>query len=83
MYYEAFHIFLNVIFGEIWFYTLHRIMHSKHFYKYHKMHHEMKETLGLFALYAHPFDAIIVNLGSIYYYNFQHFKYTWLEHMQP
>lgn len=66
MYYEAFHIFLNIVFGEIWFYTLHRIMHSKHFYKYHKTHHEMKETLGLFALYAHPFDAIVVNLGSIY-----------------
>ena len=66
IYFEAFHIFLNIVFGEIWFYTLHRIMHSKYFYKYHKMHHEMKETLGLFALYAHPFDAIIVNMGSIY-----------------
>ncbi len=66
MYFEVFHIFLNIVFGEIWFYTLHRIMHSKRFYKYHKMHHEMKETLGLFALYAHPFDAIVVNMGSIY-----------------
>lgn len=66
IYYESFHIFLNIIFGEIWFYTLHRIMHLKYCYKYHKMHHEMKETLGLFALYAHPFDAIVVNMGSIY-----------------
>lgn len=63
---ETFHIFLNVVFGEIWFYTLHRLMHTKYLYKYHKTHHEVKETIGILALYAHPFDAIIVNMGSIY-----------------
>ena len=63
---ETFHIFLNIAFGEIWFYTLHRLMHTKYLYKYHKMHHEVKETIGIRALYAHPFDAIIVNMGSIY-----------------
>jgi sterol desaturase/sphingolipid hydroxylase (fatty acid hydroxylase superfamily) len=66
IYHELFHIFLNIVFGEIWFYTLHRMLHTKYLYKYHKTHHEIKDTVGLFALYAHPFDAIIVNMGSIY-----------------
>lgn len=65
-FHEFFHIILNVFFGEIWFYTLHRISHTKYFYKYHKIHHEVIDTLGIFALYAHPLDAIIVNVGSVY-----------------
>ncbi len=63
---EIFHIFLNVIFGEIWFYSWHRLLHNKYFYKLHKKHHELYNPIGIMALYANPFDAIIVNMGSIY-----------------
>lgn len=63
---EILHLFLNILFGEIWFYSLHRMLHLKLFYKFHKKHHEITNTVGLLALYAHPFDAIVVNLGSIY-----------------
>lgn len=67
---EAYHLLLNIIFGEIWFYTWHRIMHTKLFYKYHKTHHELTEPIGIYALYAHPIDAIFVNLGSLYFLHY-------------
>jgi sterol desaturase/sphingolipid hydroxylase (fatty acid hydroxylase superfamily) len=63
---ELLHLLLNIVFGEIWFYSLHRMLHLKLFYKFHKKHHEITSTVGLLALYAHPFDAIVVNMGSIY-----------------
>ena len=64
---ELLHLLMNIAFGEIWFYSLHRMLHTKLFYnKFHKKHHELTSTVGLLALYAHPFDAIVVNLGSIY-----------------
>jgi len=67
---EIFHIILNIIFGEIWFYSWHYLMHTKMFYKYHKKHHENVETIGIYALYAHPIDAIIVNLGSLFFLHY-------------
>lgn len=64
---ELLHLLMNIVFGEIWFYSLHRMLHLKPFYnKLHKKHHEITNTVGVLALYAHPFDAIVVNLGSIY-----------------
>ena len=64
---ELLHLLMNIAFGEIWFYSLHRMLHTKLLYnKFHKKHHELTSTVGLLALYAHPFDAIVVNLGSIY-----------------
>ena len=64
---ELLHLLMNIAFGEIWFYSLHRMLHLKLLYnKFHKKHHELTSTVGLLALYAHPFDAIVVNLGSIY-----------------
>lgn len=56
---------LNVVFGDIWFYTLHRTLHHPLLYRFHKKHHEAKNPVGVLALYAHPFDAIVVNLGSM------------------
>jgi methylsterol monooxygenase len=50
--------------GEVWFYIVHRILHTPRFYKYHKTHHENSETVGAMALYAHPFETIVLNLGS-------------------
>lgn len=63
---ELLHLLMNIVGGEVWFYSLHRLLHTKLFYKFHKKHHEVANTVGLLALYAHPFDAIVVNMGSIY-----------------
>jgi sterol desaturase/sphingolipid hydroxylase (fatty acid hydroxylase superfamily) len=64
--YEVVMILIEVLFGEIWFYTLHRIAHFPQFYFLHKRHHEVIKPIGCLALYASPFDAIIINLGSIF-----------------
>lgn len=65
-YIELRNIFINLIFGEVYFYSIHRLFHHRLFYKYHKDHHYFKNTLGIHALYAHPVDAIVVNFGSFY-----------------
>lgn len=67
---EIFHIALNITFGEIWFYSFHYLLHTRLFYFLHKKHHENIDTVGIFALYAHPFDSIVVNLGSIYFLHY-------------
>jgi len=53
-------------FGEIWFYTLHRLCHHKWFYFLHKKHHEVIHPIGMLANYASPFEVTFVNSGSFY-----------------
>ena len=62
---ELSYIILQIGFGEVWFYTIHYLFHTKHLYRFHKTHHENSEVIGMFALYAHPVDAIVLNLGSM------------------
>jgi sterol desaturase/sphingolipid hydroxylase (fatty acid hydroxylase superfamily) len=56
---------LNVVVGDIWFYSFHRLLHWPPLYWLHKKHHEAVRPVGVLALYAHPVDAILVNLGSM------------------
>ena len=62
---EAYHAFLNLVLGEIWFYTLHRLLHQPCLFWLHRQHHELVTPVGALALYAHPVDAIGVNMGSM------------------
>jgi sterol desaturase/sphingolipid hydroxylase (fatty acid hydroxylase superfamily) len=65
VYIELLHIITQIGFGEIWFYTFHYLLHTKYLYRFHKTHHENNEVIGIFALYAHPIDAVGLNLGSM------------------
>lgn len=48
---------------DIGFYILHRLMHTKYFYKrIHKIHHEWKAPIGIIAIYTHPTEHLITNL---------------------
>jgi len=62
---ELGHTALNIVAGDLWFYSLHRLLHHPLFYWLHKQHHEVIHPVGVLSLYAHPFDAIIVNMGSM------------------
>lgn len=48
--------------SNIVFYGAHRYFHSnRELYKYHKVHHEFKQPLGIRAAYSHPIDFIFGN----------------------
>ena len=55
----------SLIITDIVFYTTHYLMHTKYFYKYHKIHHEIIHPVSISALYAHPVDFYITNLTPI------------------
>lgn len=61
---EIFSLCMEAVFAEVWFYSLHRLCHHRLFYWLHRVHHELRKPLGIHALYASPFDAVVVNLGS-------------------
>lgn len=65
-YIELRNIILNIMVGELYFYTVHRLFHHRLLYRWHKDHHRYKNTIGIHALYAHPVDVIILNFGSFY-----------------
>jgi len=53
-----------VILGDIWFYIIHRLLHSKLFWNYHKFHHKFPVHVAT-ALDAHPLEHFTGNLLSI------------------
>ena len=49
--------------AQVLFYLIHRLFHKLSFLqKYHKIHHEFKEPLGIRAAYTHPIDFFMGNL---------------------
>lgn len=52
-----------VITGDIYFYTSHRIMHTKYMWKYHKSHHADEVCIAK-ALDADRLEHLICNIGS-------------------
>lgn len=48
---------------DITYFTFHYILHIPILYKYfHKIHHRIKEPVGLSGVYFHPFDFIFGNI---------------------
>lgn len=73
------HIVLGALASEILFYIFHRIMHIPYLYKrYHKIHHELKEPIGMGALYTHWIDSLFGNIlpNSLYFYVVRVHPYT-------
>mmetsp|Transcript_22699 Transcript_22699/g.28981 ORF Transcript_22699/g.28981 Transcript_22699/m.28981 type:complete len:248 (-) Transcript_22699:50-793(-) len=56
-------IFGFVFVEEILFFYLHRMFHTRQFYRrFHSVHHEFTAPIGISAIYAHPVEHIVVNL---------------------
>jgi sterol desaturase/sphingolipid hydroxylase (fatty acid hydroxylase superfamily) len=55
-------LFISYYLIDIFFYFTHYLLHTKYLYKFHKKHHEIKEPIGMTALYAHIVDYYFSNL---------------------
>ena len=48
---------------ETTFHLSHFFMHTKYLYKFHKVHHEIKNPVSITTLYMHPLDLYLSNLS--------------------
>jgi len=55
-------LFVCYVFGDFWFYWMHRLAHTKKFYWIHKVHHESKNTVALASLNVHWLEFVFVDL---------------------
>ncbi len=53
---------LCLLFEEIFFYYLHRLFHTRDFWKYHQLHHELTTPVAIATLYASPLENLLVNV---------------------
>lgn len=60
-------VFCASVFIDIFFYSLHRLFHTRLLYNnFHRVHHEYIFPVPYSATHAHPFDHFFVNLLPIY-----------------
>ncbi|XP_069679070.1 fatty acid hydroxylase domain-containing protein 2 isoform X1 [Periplaneta americana] len=54
---------IHILLEEIGFYYSHRLLHSRHLYRFiHKRHHEWTAPIAVTAIYCHPVEHIFSNL---------------------
>ena len=63
LYISSIEFMISINAANILFYFIHRLFHSvKILSKYHRVHHEFKEPIGLRSAYTHPIDYFFGNL---------------------
>jgi len=62
---RAFCLFsLCSFFNDLFFFSSHRLLHTKALYKYHKKHHTFVGTIAIAAEYTHPVEGLAANTLS-------------------
>jgi methylsterol monooxygenase len=63
----AFLFFLMVAIDDVWFYSIHRLMHTNKFLykKIHSVHHQAVPPIPMDFLFAHPIEALGAAFGLI------------------
>ena len=52
---------------DLMFYISHRALHSNLLYmRFHKQHHEFQTPVGLAAIYCHPLEMLLSNVGPLF-----------------
>ena len=60
------HLIGCVAVEEVGFYYSHRLFHHPLLYKHiHKIHHEWQAPIAMTAVYAHPLEHLVANLGPV------------------
>ena len=56
---------MSVILMDGWFYMIHRLLHTKWFYKWHKQHHQFHIPYPLVAVYCSPIEALLCDVTAM------------------
>ncbi len=51
---------------DILFYTIHRLLHTRYLYRFHRKHHEFIRPFALTAIYSSPVEHVFSNLLPIF-----------------
>jgi sterol desaturase/sphingolipid hydroxylase (fatty acid hydroxylase superfamily) len=58
-------VIISLLCGDLLFYTSHRLLHTRYFYKYHAQHHIYLVPQALAGVYAHWVEMIFSNYLSM------------------
>lgn len=51
-----------IVFREVIFYYIHRLLHHQYFYWIHKKHHEFNTPISFATIYCHPIEMFLQNV---------------------
>lgn len=58
-------VFVGYIFADMMYYTIHRVLHWKFFFRHiHRVHHETSQSGPLTALDVHPLEYVFAQLST-------------------
>jgi sterol desaturase/sphingolipid hydroxylase (fatty acid hydroxylase superfamily) len=58
-------VFLGYVFADVMYYSIHRVLHLKFFYRrIHRLHHETQQTGPLTALDVHPIEYVFAQMST-------------------
>lgn len=60
--YQVPRFLIAFMYTEILFYYIHRLLHTKMFYRFHRDHHKWSHPSAVAALYSHPVEHVLTNL---------------------